>query len=302
MKLYAYLACSSRNVMRLAVACVFVAGMPAHANNIFLTGHDVLLHGGQSNFDRVVLEFLRGVGSTNERPRDETHIAVVGSSVGGAAFTGGSNFTGLASGSPIPLVGALDGYGSATYFRTGVGEDWADILSHDILVILSHTSCGGCDLSTAGSAEVNAQQAAIAAAFDAGMAIWGLSGANLATYYDFLPPGAVVSGEPISGSSGFEPTAAGEAIGLTLGMVNGFATHNRFTDIAPGFTVFEIRPVSSVDEIISLGASDITFEDIFTPPAPREFIPVPTMSFWGLALLAGLLLLIAGVAYRRNRV
>lgn len=289
----------------LAVYAVMAAGLlaagPVQANNIYLTGHDVLLHSGQSGYDEVILDFLRGVGTMDEIAKADTDIAVVGSGVGSAAFTGGSNFAGsAASGSAIPLVGTLAGYGSATYFKTGTGLDWPDILSRDILIILSHTSCGGCDLSTAGSDEVNSMSAAIEAAFDAGMAIWANSGGSLATYYDFLPPGAVASGEPISGSTGFEATAEGAAIGIVSTMINGFPTHNRFTDIASGFTVFEIRPTAGVDEIISLGASDITFGGIIGPP--REFIPVPTMSFWGLALLAGLLLLVAGFAYRRGRV
>lgn len=226
---------------------------------------------------------------------------MVGSKAGSARFTGqASSFTGLDSGDPIPLDGTLEGYGSATYFVTGTDLDWPDILSRDILVILSHTSCGGCDLTTAGSEEINAQSDLIGAAFDAGLAIWGLSGANLATYYDFLPEGALVSGEPISGSTGFEPTPEGEAIGLTDDMVNGDATHNRFTDVAAGFTVFEIRPFEGVDEIISIGASDITFEGIIGVPAPPTVIP--TLSFWGLALLAGLMLLIGGLVSLRGRV
>lgn len=217
--------------------------------NIYLTGHDVLLHGGQNNYDAVILDFLRGAGTSSEIVKADYDIAVVGSGVGFANFSGASGFTGLASGSAIPLTGTLSGYGSATYFKTGSGLDWTDILSRDALVILSHTNCGGCDLSTPGSNEINAQSADIATAVNAGMDIWGLSGATLSTYYDFLPPGAVASGVPIGGSSGFTATGDGVAIGIQNNMINGFPTHNRFASFDPVFTVYETRG----SEIISLG-------------------------------------------------
>jgi hypothetical protein len=162
------------------------------------------------------------------------------------------------------LAGTLAGYGSATYYHATTA-DWADVLTRDALVILSHTSCGGCDISDADVVAINAQAAPIAAAFNADMDIWGLSGASSATYYGFLPPGAVASGLPIGGSSGFEATAAGLAIGITDGvppsMINGFPTHNRFVDFDTDFTVFEIRPQTGVDEVISIGLRGGTIID-----------------------------------------
>jgi hypothetical protein len=129
-------------------------------------------------------------------------------------------------------------------------------------VILSHESCGGCDLNTAGSAEINSNAAAIATAFDAGMDVWANAGADLATYYGFLPPGAVATGAAISGGSGFFSTAAGTAIGIVdptpgvvsaTSMINGFPTHNQFATFSSRFTVMETRPDSGPLEHISLG-------------------------------------------------
>lgn len=226
-----------------------VAGTGGIGGNIYLTGHDVLLHSGQNYYDAVILDFLRGVGTSSEIAKADYDIAIVGSGVGFANFTGGSGFTWFGSGSGVPLTGALSGYGSATYFQTGTGLDWSHILSHDALVILSHTSCGGCDLSTTGSNEINVQSADIATAVNAGMDLWGLSGASLPTYYDFLPPGAVASGTPIGASSGFTATTEGMALGIQNNMINGYPTHNRFASFDPVFTVYETRG----SEIISLG-------------------------------------------------
>jgi hypothetical protein len=238
-----------RVIGSLALAAMLASPLPAFAGSILLTGHDVLLHGGQNGFDTVTLDWLRGAGTTEEIAAANYSIAVVGSGVGFWAFTGGGH--------------VKAGYESTTYYDTDLmcDAEWADALSKDVFVLLSHTSCGGCDLSTAGSDAVNARSAEIAAAFNAGMDIWANSGASLATYYNFLPPGSTTTGTPIGGSSGFVATAAGTAIGFTNSMINGFPTHNRFSGFAPAFTVFEIRPQSTFDEVITIGIRDATITD-----------------------------------------
>ncbi len=233
---------------------LLTAAAPVRAGSILLTGHDVLLHSGQNGFDTVTLNFLRGAGTASEISAANYDIAVVGSGVGSWSFTEGGH--------------TKAGFGSTTFYNTndlaGGTASWSDVLSKDVLVILSHTSCGGCDLSTAGSAEVNAQAADIAAAINAGMDLWGLSGADLETYYEFLPPSAVATGAPIGGSSGFTSTAAGLALGFTDAMINGFPTHNRFFEIASAFTVFETRGT----EIITIGVRDARIGDGGIIPEP----------------------------------
>jgi hypothetical protein len=239
-----------RVIGSLALAAMLASPLPAFAGSILLTGHDVLLHDGQNGFDTVALNWLRGAGTTEEIAAANYSIAVIGSGVG---FWGWSDTAGLVK----------PGYESTTYYDTDLMGDaeWAQALSKDVFVLLSHTSCGGCDLSTAGSAAVNARSAEIAAAFNAGMDIWANSGANLATYYDFLPPGSTTTGPPIGGSSGFVATAAGVEMGLTNTMINGHPTHNRFAGFAPAFTVFEIRPNLGIDEAITIGIRDATITD-----------------------------------------
>lgn len=241
-----------RGLILSAAILSAVLGPRAQAGDVYLTGHDVLLHSGQNGYDAVIINFLRGA-----TPAGTYNIGVVGTAnTGFAAFTGGPDITGNHN-TAIPLAGTLAGYGSATFYdATALAADptRATILAGlDLLIIESHTSCGGCSLTTAGSTALNTMAADIAAAFNAGMDIWGQSGASLATYYDFLPAGAVATGASISGSTGFSATAAGSAIGIASNMINGFPTHNRFTSQAPAFTVFETRVVTGGTEVISIG-------------------------------------------------
>lgn len=205
--------------------------------NIFLTGHDVLLHGGQEGLDDVILDFIRGGILASDYS-----LAVLGSDVGFWNFTGGAQIK--------------PGYESTTFYNvnTATAADWDEILSHDAIIILSHESCGGCDLDDAGSAAINAMSGAIAAAVNRGMDIWANSGADLTTYYNFLPPNVLASGVGIGQVAfGFNPTPAGSAIGITPNMINGYPTHSRFQNLDPAFTIFETHETGA---IISIGVQN----------------------------------------------
>jgi hypothetical protein len=241
----------------LTIALLALSMNNAMAGNFYTTGHDVLLHNGQNGYDDVILDYLRGAGTGGEIAKASYSIGVIGSGVGFWNWSSGPK-TGL----NVP-----PGYLSTTFYNTttlaGNPILQAAALSHDALVILSHSSCGGCDLSTAGSDMINAEMAAgIATAFNAGMDLWAISGASLPTYYDFLPPGFATTGPPIGGSSGFVATPAGVAIGIVNGNINGFPTHNRFAGFSALLTVMEIR---AADEFISLGAQDISLSGNLSP-------------------------------------
>lgn len=213
-------------LLSLGMAAASTANATSHGGNIILQGHDTLLHSGQNGLDTVMLDYLR-----NGEAKATYSIAVIGS---GAGFWRFSNGTTTAT-----------GYESTTYFNTtsltAGTQSWNDVFASDLMIVLSDTSCGGCDLTSTGSAALAGQSGRIASSFNAGMDIWGLSGARSGSYYDFLPAGVAATGPSISGSSGFTPTAEGTAIGITSPMVNGFPTHNRFTSFASAFTVLETR-------------------------------------------------------------
>lgn len=237
----------------LAVACFSGALAPsAQAGDIFLTGHDVDLHSGQAGFDLTVLNYLRGA-----TPSASYNLAVIGTAgVGFAQWTTGGAYTAGASGTIVP---SPTGYGTTTFYDASAFAGLSPVARASILsgvsalVVLSQDSCGGCSLTSAGSAALNSVAGDIATAFNAGLDIWGNSGANNPTYYGFLPASAVATGASISGSSGFTATPAGLAIGLVNAtMLNGNPTHNRFNSFVPAFTVFETRGA----EIISIGLKD----------------------------------------------
>src|SRR5688572_1614690 len=218
------------------------AGGAAHAGSVYLTGHDVDLHDGQNGYDVVILDWLRGAGTTSEIAAASYRVGLIRST--DAINPAGGFVGGVLDGAPLWAGGVTTRdpteFADAAAFSTFLG-------TIDVLVLASYTGCGGCDLSAGDSAVFNAFAPQLATAFNAGLDIFGNSGNGLDTYYDFLPPGAVASGTSIGGSSGFVCTAAGAAIGIDcdaagVSHINGFPTHNRFSGFAPAFTIFETRP------------------------------------------------------------
>jgi hypothetical protein len=218
----------------------------SQAGSIFLTGHDVDLHNGQNGYDNIVINWLRGAGTAGEISASSYNIGVLRSPVGFIGNVGLNMYEGFGS----VDVRDVSSFANSTDFAT-----W--LSTKNLLSVSSHTSCGGCALTTDDSDTINTWNSQISAFFNSGGDIWGISGASLSSYYNFLPPGAVASGLPISGSAGFTATAAGTSIGILSSNINGFPTHNRFTAFDPDFTVFETRG----SEVISIGIRDATITD-----------------------------------------
>lgn len=235
-----------------ALTTAAVISGSAFAGSIYMTGHDVDLHDGQNGYDVVILNWLRGAGTGSEIAAGSYNIGVLRSI--DAINPAGGFVGGVLDGAPATFgtVTAAD----PTQFADAAAFS-AFLSTINVLAIASHTSCGGCDLSTGDSTVLNTYSAAITAFFNAGGDLLVNSGASLATYYDFLPPSAVATGVSIGGSSGFTCTAAGVAIGIDCDAsgtshINGFPTHNRFVGFDPDFTVFEVRGAES----ISIGIRD----------------------------------------------
>jgi hypothetical protein len=265
----------------LGLSLTLSAGV-AQAGNIYLTGHDVFLHSGQGGYDNVILEYLRN----GEGAAADYDIGFVRGFSGGVGSVGFNTLEGFGSINTQDLTSFADS-AAFTSFLSGI----------DVLVIPSHTACGGCDLSTADADILESFSAEITDFFNAGGDIFSASGATDSTFYNFLPGSALASGAPISGSSGFTATTEGVDIGITNSMINGFQTHNRFFDIDTDFTVFETRG----SEIISIGLLDGIIDgggigtDPGTDPDPGTSIPEPGM----LALMS--LGLVGVGAFRRKK-
>jgi hypothetical protein len=219
--------------------------------NIFVTGHDVLDHGGQRGFDTVFLDFMRGAGGIGEIPKAEYSIAVLGSRANpGFSFSEG--------GRTKPGYEATDFYN--TFDLEANPALWDTVLAHDGLLVLSW---GTGDLTTEGSNLINANKGRIQAAMRAGMDVYAEAAAGLSTYYDFLPEGLIGGTSQFDGSSGVTLTEFGQAIGLTSNMVNGDPFHSRLEGLSAEMVPFDTLNGS----VLSAGA----IGQLFQPVVGRVF-------------------------------
>ncbi|NQW18875.1 MAG: hypothetical protein HQ478_15495, partial [Chloroflexi bacterium] len=191
------------------------------------------MHSRQNNYDVVILDYLRGDGTTGEIPRTSYKIGLYSN----------TNYPSLGSG----LFGGVDRRATNSFANAADFASWLSTI--DVLYIPWIF-----DLGSAGSATLNSFAPEIEAFFNAGGDIVGESSYTTSTFYNFLPPGVAASGPSISGWSGFTATPEGVAIGIVSNMMNGFATHNKFAAQDPAFTVFEVRS----GEVISIGVRDAT--------------------------------------------
>ncbi len=173
--------------------------------NFVATGHDMDFHcasGTSESCDylKIVVDQVRA-GSTlpilalDEGTQVETSLTAVG--VG-----------------PVTTVDPSDAEAfNATAF-TGAGD--APLFS--AIVTASDATCGGCDNTPEGEANINARAADFATFFNHGGGIVALAGAeNRDTYYNFVPLGGLSA---VAVSQPFTVTPDGAALGITSEMAN----------------------------------------------------------------------------------
>jgi len=204
-----------RNLLGIAVAVVVASAAPAMAGNIFLTGHDNDYH-----------MFFEGVGSP---PSNQLSAALSfvrnGSSLPVLTFDSGSELTTDLTALGIPFTNVDPNNAAA------VTDSLFNHLIYSAFAVASQSSCGGCDNSPSGPANLAAHETAIQSFFNSGGGILALAGAADPNAYSYVPESATNAGgsPPVSG---YVQTAFGATLGIPA--VNGDPTHNFFNEPGTG--------------------------------------------------------------------
>ena len=276
-----------RNVaVAAAVAALTVAtGSPASAGGrIFLTGHDTDFHYGGASANAAMAADLAFVTNGSPLP-----------------------FLTFDSGTELTSAIAAEGY---SYFNVDPNNAGAinDLLfnasTYSAIAVASHESCGGCDNTSAGLANLATHVSAIGAFLTAGGGILGFAGADDPSAYAYVPT-AASNGGGSPPPTGFVETAAGLAAGLVA--ENGDATHNFFNTPGTGglSALFQVAETNSgnVESIFLTDASVICSGEscALTSDGPVGVTPLPDslpLFVSGLGVLA----LLGWLAMRKNAV
>jgi hypothetical protein len=191
---------------------------PAMAGgNLILTGHDDDLHcffGSSSNA-------CAQLGAMTSFARNGSTLPVLSIDLGTQLTTSLNGLIGAAN-----VVAVTPAAVTAAMFDHSIYSAFA---------VASVTGCGGCDNPSGTGTLLAGFSTQIAAFFNAGGGIIGMTADGDANGFDYVPQAA--TGSAIGGSSGFVQTADGLAIGVPE--VNGDQTHNIFSSFA-GYKVAEI--------------------------------------------------------------
>ncbi|PQO48154.1 reprolysin-like metallopeptidase [Blastopirellula marina] len=221
----------------------------AIGGNFFASNHAILdgTEPGMLGYDDVILDFLRGKGTTAEIAKSNYSIAVVGNGMTDWSFTNGSK--------------TASGYERTDYYNINyiTSSVFNDLMSHDLIIVLSGESAvaGGMtsdEMELWSTVEENIAEAVN----DLGLDLWvGASGGD-DSYYDFLPTGALETSsfstdDPLDA---FEVTTEGAVLGLTDAMVDSAGATEHFSDFDNDLFFIERR---YLQEFVSVAGQGIAF-------------------------------------------
>jgi MYXO-CTERM domain-containing protein len=262
----------------LAGASVLALGFvsPASAGNIVLTGHDNELHcsgGGAGG----------GAGSPCTVLGAETDWARAGSLLPVLAIDQGGE---------LPAALTFEGIASTVVKPGDVTAGMFDHSKYSAFVVASVSTCGGCDNPVGTGTLLATFETAIAAFFNAGGGIVGLTSASDPNGFAYAPEVAG-STSPIFDSSGFVATPAGLAGIPGFSAVNGDQTHNIFPSFNSFYKVAEVfNPDGGItgSAVTIFGSGGITCTGTHchvTPSAPEASTwTMMVLGFAGFGLVA----------------
>ncbi len=207
--------------------------------NFVATGHDMDLHcsGGDTNecaYLKILVDKVRN-GST---------LPIL------ALDQGTELSSALAAIGETPVT-AVDPSNTTAFNATAFTA--AGAAKFSAIVTASDETCGGCDNTAAGEANINARANDFKDFFNAGGGILALTGAdNRGTYYNFVPLPALTA---TAVSEPFTVTPAGAALGITETMANCCATHSSFEVPGAPFVVLEKDSAGKAETIAAFGAT-----------------------------------------------
>lgn len=179
----------------------------AVAGNIALTGHDDDFHAS----------FEGATSDAGKQLNAMVTFAMDGSALPVLTFDAGTELTSVLTALGISFVNVNPNTAS------NVTDALFDHSIYSAFVVASQDSCGGCDNTVAGVANISSHSTAIGNFLNAGGGIVGLAGASNPAYYAFVPQTAsAVGGAP---STGYTATGI-----FGINAVNGDPTHNLFWD------------------------------------------------------------------------
>jgi hypothetical protein len=245
-------------VCALALAVTASSAGASTGANFVATGHDMDLHCAFGSTDeceylKIVVDKVRA-GSTlpilaiDQGSEVKTALEAIG-------FTG--------AGEVVTVDPAEAATFAATPFVDGAGHPL-----YSAIITASDATCGGCDDTPEGEANINARAADFASFFNAGGGILALAGADeFETYYDFVPlKVAATAVEPP-----FTVTSDGATLGINEEMANCCATHNSFAIPPAPFVVLENDSAGQAETIAALGVA--IGEGGFVPVTPPVETP-----------------------------